>query len=244
MGRAFERRKASKQARWDKMSKIFPKLGKAITVAAKEGGIDADMNPQLRTAIEAAKSQNMPKDLIDNAIKRASGKDSSDIKTVFYDGKAAHGVLIIVECATDNTTRSVANVKSIFSKNKGEFLPSGSLTFMFTRKAVFEVEDDGRDLEELELELIDFGLDNLERIEADENEPTSKPSIKIFAAYEDFGTLNEGIEKLKLKVLSGNLQYIANNPLELSEEQYSDIENLLDKLEDDDDVQAIYTNIE
>lgn len=244
MGRAFERRKASKQARWDKMSKIFPKLGKAITVAAKEGGSDADMNPQLRTAIETAKSQNMPKDLIDNAIKRASGKDSSDIKTIFYDGKAAHGVLIVVECATDNSTRSVANVKAIFSKNKGEFLPSGSLSFMFSRKAVFEVEDNGADIEELELELIDFGLDAIEQIEADEDEPNSKASIKIYGDYENFGSLNEGIEKLGLKLISGNLQFIANNPVELTQEQYSDIENLLDKLEDDDDVQAVYTNIE
>ena len=161
MGRAFEYRRASKEARWDKMSKLFPKLAKAITVAAKEGGSDPDMNPKLRSAIATAKAQNMPKDNIDAAIKRASGKDSSDIKTIFYDGKAAHGVQIIVEAATDNATRTVANVKAIFNKNGGEILPSGSLNFMFSRKAVFEVELPSGDLEELELELIDYGLELL-----------------------------------------------------------------------------------
>ena len=156
MGRAFEYRRASKEARWDKMSKLFPKLAKAITVAAKEGGSDPDMNPKLRSAIATAKAQNMPKDNIDAAIKRASGKDSSDIKTIFYDGKAAHGVQIIVEAATDNATRTVANVKAIFNKNGGEILPSGSLSFMFSRKAVFEVELQSGDLEELEVELIEY----------------------------------------------------------------------------------------
>ena len=161
MGRAFEYRRASKEARWDKMSKLFPELAKAITGAAKEGGSDPDMNPKLRSAIATAKAQNMPKDNIDAAIKRASGKDSSDIKTIFYDGKAAHGVQIIVEAATDNATRTVANVKAIFNKNGGEILPSGSLNFMFSRKAVFEVELPSGDLEELELELIDYGLELL-----------------------------------------------------------------------------------
>ncbi|MBQ3675519.1 MAG: YebC/PmpR family DNA-binding transcriptional regulator, partial [Campylobacter sp.] len=125
MGRAFEYRRAAKEARWGKMSKLFPKLGKAITMAAKEGGSDPDMNPKLRTAIATARAQNMPKDNIDAAIKRASGKDSVDIKTIHYDGKAPHGALVIVECATDNPTRTVANIKSIFNKAKGEFLPSG-----------------------------------------------------------------------------------------------------------------------
>ena len=155
MGRAFEYRRAAKEARWDKMSKVFPKLAKAITVAAKDGGCDPDMNPKLRAAIAAAKAENMPKDNIDAAIKRANGKDSADIKTIFYDGKAAHGVQIIVECATDNPTRTVANVKAIFSKNGGEILPSGSLSFMFTRKSVFELEKPSADIEEIELELID-----------------------------------------------------------------------------------------
>ena len=235
MGRAFEYRRAAKEARWDKMSKVFPKLAKAITVAAKEGGTEPDMNPKLRAAIAAAKAQNMPKDNIDAAIKRANGKDSADIKTIFYDGKGAHGVQIIVECATDNPTRTVANVKAIFSKNGGEILPSGSLNFMFTRKSVFELDMPAKELDEIELELIDFGLTEIEEEDG---------VLYIYGDYASFGTLSEGIEKLGLEAKKASLQYIANSPVSLDEEQMSELEKLLDKLEDDDDVQAVYTNIE
>ena len=235
MGRAFEYRRAAKEARWDKMSKVFPKLAKAITMAAKEGGTEPDMNPKLRAAIAAAKAQNMPKDNIDAAIKRASGKDSADIKTIFYDGKGAHGVQIIVECATDNPTRTVANVKAIFSKNGGEILPSGSLNFMFARKSVFELDMPAKELDEIELELIDFGLTEIEQDDG---------VLYIYGDYASFGTLSEGIEKLGLEAKKASLQYIANSPVSLNEEQMSEVEKLLDKLEDDDDVQAVYTNIE
>ena len=235
MGRAFEYRRAAKEARWDKMSKVFPKLAKAITVAAKEGGAEPDVNPKLRAAIAAAKAQNMPKDNIDAAIKRANGKDSADIKTIFYDGKGAHGVQIIVECATDNPTRTVANVKAIFSKNGGEILPSGSLNFMFTRKSVFELDMPAKELDEIELELIDFGLTEIEEEDG---------VLYIYGDYASFGTLSEGIEKLGLEAKKASLQYIANSPVSLNEEQMSEVEKLLDKLEDDDDVQAVYTNIE
>ena len=235
MGRAFEYRRAAKEARWDKMSKVFPKLAKAITVAAKEGGTEPDMNPKLRAAIAAAKAQNMPKDNIDAAIKRANGKDSADIKTIFYDGKGAHGVQIIVECATDNPTRTVANVKAIFSKNGGEILPSGSLNFMFTRKSVFELDMPAKELDEIELELIDFGLTEIEEEDG---------VLYIYGDYASFGTLSEGIEKLGLEAKKASLQYIANSPASLDEEQMNELEKLLDKLEDDDDVQAVYTNIE
>ena len=235
MGRAFEYRRAAKEARWDKMSKVFPKLAKAITVAAKEGGTEPDMNPKLRAAIAAAKAQNMPKDNIDAAIKRANGKDSADIKTIFYDGKGAHGVQIIVECATDNPTRTVANVKAIFSKNGGEILPSGSLNFMFTRKSVFELDMPAKELDEIELELIDFGLTEIEE---------EGGVLYIYGDYASFGTLSEGIEKLGLEAKKASLQYIANSPVSLDEEQMNELEKLLDKLEDDDDVQAVYTNIE
>ena len=235
MGRAFEYRRAAKEARWDKMSKVFPKLAKAITVAAKEGGTEPDMNPKLRAAIAAAKAQNMPKDNIDAAIKRASGKDSADIKTIFYDGKGAHGVQIIVECATDNPTRTVANVKAIFSKNGGEILPSGSLNFMFARKSVFELEMPAKELDEIELELIDFGLTEIEE---------EGGVLYIYGDYASFGTLSEGIEKLGLEAKKASLQYIANSPVSLNEEQMNELEKLLDNLEDDDDVQAVYTNIE
>lgn len=243
MGRAFEYRRASKEARWGKMSKLFPKLGKAITMAAKEGGIDPDMNPKLRSAILTAKAQNMPKDNIDAAIKRASGKDSADIKMIHYDAKAPHGALLIVECATDNATRTVANIKSIISKAGGEFLPNGSLTFMFSRKSVFEVEMPSQDVEEIELELIDFGLSEIEENEFENDKGETEKSLTIYGDYESFGTLNEGVEKLGLTLKSANLQFVANNPLEFSDEQLADIDKLIEKLEDDDDVQAVYTNI-
>ena len=165
MGRAFEYRRAAKEKRWDKMSKVFPKLAKTITMAAKEGGPDPDMNPKLRTAIQNAKGQNMPKDNIDSAIKRAAGKDADSFIEVTYEGKGPHGVLVFIECATDNTTRTVANVKSYFNKAGGSLVPTGSLEFMFNRKAVFELEKPEIDMEELELELIDAGLEEIDEVE-------------------------------------------------------------------------------
>lgn len=235
MGRAFEYRRASKEKRWDKMSRIFPKLGKAITVAAKAGGADPEMNAALRTAIQNAKAQNMPKDNIDNAIKRASGKDAADYVEVNYEGKGPHGVLVFVECATDNTTRTVADVKSYFNKLGGGLSPNGSLEFMFSRKAVFELpKNDDLDLEELELELIDVGLESIESFE---------DTIYIYADYTNFGTLSKALEDKGIEPLKANLQRIATSPVEYTEEQLIDIEKLIDKLEDNDDVQAVYTNI-
>lgn len=235
MGRAFEYRRASKEARWDKMSKIFPKLAKAIEVAAKEGGCDPLMNAKLRTAIATAKAQNMPKDNIDAAIKRAAGKDGNDIKSLHYEAKANYGVQIIVEVATDNTNRTAANIKAIFNKNGATPLVNGSLEFLFSRKSVFVCKKPEIDLEELELNLIDFGLEELE----DEGE-----NIRIIGAYESFKELSTGIDELKLELVSGKLEYLPNNPISLSEEQISELEKLLDKLEEDDDVQAVFTNIE
>ena len=225
MGRAFEYRRASKEARWDKMSKLFPKLGKAITIAAKEGGTDPDMNPKLRTAIATAKAQNMPKDNIDAAIKRANGKDSADIKTIFYDGKGAHGVQIIVETATDNPTRTVANIKSIFNKNGGEMLPSGSLNFMFSRKAVFSCEPYGGEADELELALIDAGLEEME---------SSDDELRIIGDYTAFGTLSAALEENSLVIKKGALEFLPNSTISLNDEQMSELEKLLDKLEDDE----------
>jgi len=237
MGRAFEYRRAAKEKRWDKMSKVFPKLAKAITMAAKEGGSgDPDMNSKLRAAIATAKAQNLPKDNIEAAIKRAFGKDAANIKEVRYDGKAAHGVLIIVETATDNPTRTVANVKAIFNKNGGEVLTTGSLDFMFTRKSVVEFNiDEEMDIEELELELIDAGLEELD---------VENSHAIAYGSFESFGTLNKAIEDMGIKIEKSSLKYIPNTPVELSEEQLEDVEKLIDKLEDDDDVQAVYTNIE
>ena len=235
MGRAFEYRRAAKEKRWDKMSRIFPKLAKKITIAAKEGGPEPDLNAALRTAILNAKAQNMPKANIDAAIKRASGKDAADFSEINYEGKGPHGVLVFVECATDNTTRTVANVKSYFNKAGGGLVPTGSLEFMFSRKAVFEFEKpSGMDLEELELELIDAGLDEIEENEGE---------FYAYADYTNFGDLSHKLEELNIKVKKAVLKRFANDPVEFTEEQLEDIEKMLDKLEEDDDVQAVYTNI-
>lgn len=244
MGRAFEYRKASKLKRWGTMSRVFPKLGKIITMAAKEGGQDPDMNPRLRTAINNAKAQNMPKDNIDAAIKRASAKDLSDIKEVSFEAKAAHGVLLFIDCATDNNTRTVANVKAILTRNGGEALKNGSLDFMFTTKSVFVFEKtEDMDIEELELELIDFGLEEIEEdIEPKEN-GDDKVIIRIFGEFASFGALNKALEEKDIQVTKADIQRIANTPIELTEEQLEEVEVLIDKLEDDEDVQAVYTNI-
>jgi YebC/PmpR family DNA-binding regulatory protein len=235
MGRAFEYRRAAKEKRWDKMSRIFPKLAKKITIAAKEGGPEPDLNAALRTAILNAKAQNMPKTNIDAAIKRASGKDAANFTEVNYEGKGPHGVLVFVECATDNTTRTVANVKSYFNKAGGGLVPTGSLEFMFSRKAVFEFDKpENLDVEELELELIDAGLDEIEENEGE---------FYAYADYTSFGDLAHGLENLNIEVKKAVLKRFANDPVEFSEEQLEDIEKMLDKLEEDDDVQAVYTNI-
>lgn len=235
MGRAFEYRRAAKERRWDKMSKLFPKLAKSITVAAKTGGTDPEMNAALRTAILNAKAQNMPRDNIEAAIKRAAGKDAADITEINYEGKGPHGVLVFVECATDNTQRTVANIRSYFNKVGGQLLPSGSLEFMFDRKAVFEfARPEGVVLDELELALIDGGLQELV-----ENEGT----LYAYAEFSDFGSLAQALEAQKIEVAKAGLQRIPQNPQEFSETDLAEIEKLLDRIEDDEDVQAVYTNI-
>ncbi|MDF1878700.1 YebC/PmpR family DNA-binding transcriptional regulator [Sulfurimonas sp. SAG-AH-194-C20] len=235
MGRAFEYRKASKLKRWGAMSKLFPKLGKVITMAAKEGGGDPDMNPKLRTAILNAKSENMPKDNIDAAIKRATAKDLKDMTEVNFEGKAHHGVLIFIECATDNNTRTVANVKNILTKNGAEMLNKGSLEFMFSRKALFEFDlKEGMDIEELELELIDAGLEEIEE---------EVGECLVTADYTSFGTLNTALEAMEIEIKKATLERIANTPIEINEEQQEEIDKILERLEDDEDVQKIYTNL-
>jgi len=217
------------------MSRIFPKLAKAITMAAKEGGPDPDMNATLRTAIQNAKAQNMPKDNIESAIKRAAGKDAADYTEVNYEGKGPHGVLVFVECATDNSTRTVANVKHYFTKAGGSLVPTGSLEFMFDRKAIFQFnKTEEMDLEELELMLIDAGLEEIE-----ENEGV----LYAKANYTDFGTLAAGLEEAGIEVEKANLQRIPNAPVEFSDEQLEEIEKMLDRMEEDDDVQGVFTNI-
>ncbi|MBD3809306.1 MAG: YebC/PmpR family DNA-binding transcriptional regulator [Sulfuricurvum sp.] len=234
MGRAFEYRKAAKMKRWGNMSRIFPKLGKIITMAAKEGGPDPDMNPKLRTAILTAKAQNMPKDNIDAAIKRATGKDAIALSEVNIEGKAPHGALIFVECATDNNTRTVANIRSYFGKAKGEMLNNGSLEFMFSRKAVFSFAKPQMDLEELEFALIDAGIETIEEEDGE---------VTIYGDYTAFGTLSAALEEMGIVPTKAALERIPNTTVEFTDEQMVDIEKLIDRIEEDDDVQAVYTNI-
>ena len=235
MGRAFEYRRAAKEKRWDKMSKIFPKLGKAITMAAKEGGIDPTTNAKLRTAIQNAKSENMPKDNIEAAISRSVQKDTDLFSEINYEGKGPHGVLVFVECATDNSTRTVANVKSYFNKAGGGIVPTGSLEYMFQRKSVFEIEmTDGMDIEELELNLIDAGVEELE---------VQEQTLFIYGDYTAFGTISKSLEDMEISVQKSGLKRYATSPVEFSEEQLVEIEKMLDKIEDDDDIQQVFTNI-
>ncbi|MDE6886227.1 MAG: YebC/PmpR family DNA-binding transcriptional regulator [Helicobacteraceae bacterium] len=236
MGRAFEYRRASKEKRWDKMSKLFPKLAKAITLAAKDGGSDPDMNAKLRVAILNAKAQNLPKDNIEAAIKRASGKDSA-LSEIVYEAKAQFGVMMIIECATDNPTRTIANLKSYCNKHNAQIIPNGSLEFMFSKKAVFSLDKtnlNGISTDDLELELIDFGLESMQ---------IEDEIIYLYANYKEFGNLMDGLKKLNLNVSSSNLQYIPTSPIELNDEQIIELDKLLDKIDDDDDVQNIYTNL-
>ena len=235
MGRAFEYRKAAKMKRWGNMSRVFPKLARAIEVAAKSGVPDPEMNSALRTAILNAKAENMPKANIDAAIKRASGKDAANFSEVNFEGKGPHGVLIFVETATDNNTRTVANVKMYFNKNGGSMAPTGSLEFFFDRKAIFEFNKiENMDIEELELELIDAGLEEIEEEDG---------IILVTADYKNFGTLNKAFEDMGIELTKAKLERISNNPQEFTEAQQEDIGKLIEKLEDDDDVQAVYTNI-
>lgn len=235
MGRAFEYRKASKMKRWGAMSKLFPKLGKIITMAAKEGSSDPDMNSKLRTAILNAKAENMPKDNIEAAIKRASAKDTASMLEVNFEGKAPHGVLIFIECMTDNNTRTVANVKNILTKHGGELLTNGSLEFMFDRKALIEFSlKDNMDVEELELELIDAGLEEIEEEDG---------VCLVTGDYTSFGTLTEALENMDIEITKANLERMANSPVSISEQQQADIDKILERLEDDEDVQKVFTNL-
>ncbi len=235
MGRAFEYRKAAKMKRWGNMSRIFPKLGRAITVAAKEGVPDPTMNAKLRAAIANAKSEGMPKDNIDAAIKRASGRDAVDYTEIVYDGKGPHGTLFMIECATDNPTRTIANIRAIFTKAGGQIVQSGSLDFMFSRKSVFEFEKpNGVDLEELELNLIDAGL---EEMSVDEN------TVYVYGDYTNFGSIAAALEELKIEVKKSALERVPTSPIEVTDEQMADIEKIIEKIEDDDDVQAVFTNL-
>ena len=235
MGRHFECRRRAKESRWATMSKVFPKLAKSITMAAKNGGPDPESNAPLRVAINNAKAQNLSKENIENAIKRAAGKDAADISEITYEGKGPHGSLFIVECATDNSNRSVGNLKIIFNKNGGQMVSAGQLDFMFSRKSVVEFPvPAGRDLDELELELIDAGLEELS-VDGD--------MVSIIGEYAAFAKLTQAVEALGIVPTKSSLQRLPTQPIELTEAQMEEVEAILDKIEDDDDVQAVFTNL-
>lgn len=233
MGRAFEFRKERKLKRWGNMSKVFTKLGKEMTIAAKAGGTDPDSNPRLRALIQNAKSENMPKDNIERAIKRAVEKDQSDYKEMVYEGYGPYGIAFLVETATDNPTRTVANVRSYFNKYNGSLGTSGSVEFMFERKCHFNVKmREGVDIEELELELIDVGGEEV--FEQD-------GMTVIYGAFESFGSIQKFLEDNGYEVVSSGFERIPTGELkELAAEEQAQIEKLIEKFEDDDDVQNVY----
>jgi YebC/PmpR family DNA-binding regulatory protein len=239
MGRAFEFRKERKFKRWAKMAVQFTRLGKEIVMAVKDGGPSPESNSRLRTAMQNAKAVNMPKDRVEAAIKRASSKDEKDYEELVYEGYAPHGVAVLVETATDNTNRTVANVRSYFTKVGGTLGKTGSLDFVFSRKSVFRFDPGERDLEELEFELIDAGLEEL-FVETDEE---GKDVAVLHAAYEDFGKMQKTLEGMGIELTSAKLERIALSTTEISEEDAADVLKLIDKLEEDDDVQAVYHNM-
>ena len=235
MGRAFEYRRASKEKRWDKMSKVFPKLARSITIAAKAGGIDPESNSALRTAISNAKAENMPKDNIDKAIKRAAGGDGANYNEINYEAKGPHGSLFFIETATDNTNRTVANLKMILNKNGGEMVQTGSLEFMFSRKAVIQFPViEGLDMDEIELDLIDHGLEEL---------AVNEETAYLEGEFTAFGSLTNAVSELDIQNVKANLQRKPTSPIDLQDLQIEEIELLIDKIEDDDDVQSVFTNI-
>jgi YebC/PmpR family DNA-binding regulatory protein len=235
MGRIFEVRKSAMFARWDKMAKNFTRIGKEIAIAVKSGGPDPDNNPALRRCYINAKACNMPKDRVEAAIKRAMGKDTSNYEEIVYEGYAPHGVAVMVETATDNPTRTVANVRMHFTKGGGALGTSGSVAFTFNRMGEFKIKNSGLNIEELELELIDFGLE-----EIGEN---AEGNIVIRTAYNEFGNMNKALEEKGIEVITAELTRIPTNTVELGEDEAQEVLKLVDKLEQDEDVQKVYHNL-
>lgn len=235
MGRAFEYRKARKMKRWGNMARVFTKLGKEITMAVKASGPDPETNPRLRVLMQTAKKENMPKDNVERAIKKATSKDFTDYKEMNYEGYGPFGIAIYVETATDNTTRTVANVRSYFNKLGGSLGTSGSLEFLFEHKCIFHVNPkEGADLEELELELIDYGVDE---IEAEEGE------IILSGAFSQNSAIQSYLESAGYEITSVEFVRIPNDTKDVTAEQRETIQKLLDKLEEDEDVQNVFHNM-
>jgi YebC/PmpR family DNA-binding regulatory protein len=239
MGRIFEVRKATMFARWDRMAKQFTRIGKEIVIAVKAGGTEADTNPALRRCIQNAKAVNMPKDRIEAAIKRALGKDTSNYDEILYEGFGPHGVAILVETATDNHVRTVANVKSHFNKGGGAMGNSGSVSFQFKKMGVFKLNPAGLNIEELELELIDAGLDELGEGTGENDETV----IVLRCAFADFGNLQKGLEEKGITPLSAELEWIPSTTVPVSDAQAEDVSKLIERLEQDDDVQKVFHNM-
>lgn len=235
MGRAFEYRKARKMKRWGNMARVFTKLGKEITIAVKSGGTDPETNPRLRVLMQTAKKENMPKDNVERAIKKASSKDFTDYKEMNYEGYGPYGIAIFVETATDNTTRTVANVRSYFNKHGGSLGTTGSLEFLFEHKCIFHInKPEGADLESLELELIDYGVDELEE---EENE------IILYGEFSQNSAIQSYLESAGYEITSAEFVRMPNDTKEVTPEQREQLQKLIDKLEDDEDVQNVFTNM-
>ena len=246
MGRAFEFRKERKFKRWGHMAKTFTKIGKEITIAVKQGGPDVTGNPRLRALLQTARSENMPKDNIERAIKRASEKDQADYKEIVYEGYGPHGVAILVETATDNTNRTVANIRSYFTKHGGSLGTSGSVAFMFDHKCVFKIKKgEGMDVEELELELIDYGADEVFTDEQEDQDGNVTEVVNIYGEYTAFNSIQKFIEEKGFEMLSAGFDRFPNGETKtLSAEDRVDLDKLLEKLEDDEDVQNVYHNLQ
>ena len=234
MGRIFEKRKHKMFARFDRMAKAFTRIGKDIAIAVKQGGPNPDNNPRLRMAIQNAKGVNMPKDRVESAIKRASSKEEKDFQEVVYEGYAPHGVPVMVECATDNPTRTVANIRVHFSKNGGNMGNSGSVGFLFERKGVFKFAPEVINLDELELDLIDAGAEDTVK---DEEE------LIIYTRFTEFGSMQKFLESKNLVPKSAELQYIATTTKELSEAETDEVMECITALEEDEDVQNVFHNL-
>ncbi len=239
MGRAFEKRKTAIFARMDRVAKQFTKIGKDIAIAVKSGGTSPDGNPSLRRALQNARAVNMPKDRIEAAVKKASGQGAADYDIIVYEGYAPHGIALMVECATDNVTRTVANVRHHFKAYGGNMGTTGSVGFMFQRQGVFRLNPDAIDRDSLELELIDHGLIALEDGESDKGDK----QLLARCAFGDFGTMQAAIESRGLTTISTESEYVAQTPTELPDDKADEVLKLIAALEDDDDVQNVYSNL-
>ncbi len=239
MGRIFEVRKSTMFARWDRMAKQFSRIGKEIVLAVKASGPEPDTNPALRRCIQNAKSVNMPKDRVEAAIKRAMGKEMDAYEEILYEGYAPHGVAILVETATDNSTRTVANIRSYFNKANGNLSTSGSVSFQFKRMGVFKLQAENVDQEILEFELIDAGLEEMGEGTGENGELV----LVIRCAFNNFGNMQKALEEKNLTVISAEREWIPNNVVELNEQQAEEVLKLVDKLEQDDDVQKVFHNL-